>query len=278
MNRIALLLLPLLVALLTASGCTLTRPLERQASFIVAPPRVEAQMGAEFSQEIEKQYNLVNDPDAQQWLDDVGAKLVKHSPDTSQEFQFAITSSPQVNAFAIPGGYCYVNQGLIQYADNEAQVVAVIGHEINHVTARHGILRMQRTMGLNWLVTSVAGSFKSAAARGAAMAASQGASFLAMRQYSQTDELHADELGVEAMYKAGWDPREAAEFFRKMQQLSGSEPSFLENFLSTHPASAKRVEEIEEQIKDYNLSQTLTVDSQRFQEIRQRMRQQFGAR
>ncbi len=236
----------------------------------------EEQLGRNYAAQIEQEVTVIQDPVAQAWLDRVGSALVKHSPNTSQTFKFAFTSSGEVNAFAIPGGYCYINQGLVLFADNEAQVVSVIGHEINHVTKRHGIMALQRSLGLQVglgiLSVAVTGSDYASIA---SLAAESG-SMLAMRSFGRTDEREADRYGVEAMYKAGWDPREAAAFFSKLGQKSKGGSSWVAAFTSTHPLSEERVENIRSQIEKYDLNQNLTVNSDEFISIQNRFRDKFG--
>jgi len=279
MKRLLLLRIFLLLAVaLAATGCGALRGMERSTSYMFFSNSTEAQLGNQYAEQIGGEYKLLDDPVAQEWLQRTGAKLVEHSPKVSQEFRFYFTDSPEVNAFAIPGGHCYVNLGLVQYAENEAQVVAVIGHEINHVTRRHGMVHMQRQMGLELVVVGIGSFFNSAAAQAAALA-TQGGGYLALQSFGRDDEREADRYGIEAMYNAGWDPREGMRFFEKLHELSGGKaPGFFEQMLSTHPATPERVKNIEKQIAQYDLvSVPLVKDTPEFQAMKARLAEIYGA-
>lgn len=264
--------------LAAGSGCAGFRAFERSTSHIFFPASTEASLGQQSSQQVAEEFTLLSHPQGQAWLDRVGHTLVEHSPRTSQEFKFHLTDSPEVNAFAIPGGYCYVNLGLVVFADNEAQVVAVVGHEINHVTGRHGLLRVQRATGIGLITWVVTSRFRSPAAQAGAVIAAQGGGFLAMQDFSREDEREADAWGVKAMYDAGWDPREAARFFEKLAALQqGGPPNLLDRLLSTHPATPERVENINKQIQQYDLSVPLIVDTPEFQSVKAALRQHHEA-
>jgi len=239
------------------AGCQTLRSAEQKVSYMTIPPDQEAQLGEQYSKQIEQELTVVDDPEVQRWIDDLGQKLVVHSPQTEQSFTFKVTDDPEINAFAIPGGYCYIQAGLILASDNEAQVAAVVGHEINHVTTRHGVRSLQRAVGFDLLGSALS----SGDASQVVGLVQQAGGMVAMRSFGREDERQADQLGVEAMVGAGYDPREAAEFFRKLNKAeSGGAPagskgvmSFVSSMLSTHPATLERVESIEAQVQQMNL-------------------------
>ncbi len=252
-------------------ACQTLRELELQSTRLVFSPQQEAELGMAFAEQIEEDLELVDDPVVQAWIDDVGYTLVEHSPPTAQEFTFRVVNSDQVNAFAIPGGFCYVNSGLIKLAENEAEVVAVIGHEINHVTTRHGIRSLQRAMGLDLAAQAVGGD---AGTRQAVELVQAAGGMVAMRSFGREDEREADRLGVEAMYRAGWDPRAAATFFEKLragEQAAGASDNPFTQILSTHPTTAERIRNIREQVDGYDLTVPLRKDSEEFQEVKARL-------
>jgi predicted Zn-dependent protease len=267
--------------LLFATGCATFRGLEYQSSYLLFSPKDEADLGAQWNAEITRDMTIVDDPEAQAWLDRVGALLADHSPQTEQEFRFAFVENPEVNAFAIPGGYCYVNTGLVLFADNEAQVVAVVGHEINHVTRRHGLTRAQRQMGITVLAAAAAIAASAAEEDTAALAAlGLGAgSFLAMQQFSQEDESEADRLGVQAMHAAGWDPRAAVAFWDKMREKSEGQsiPFWMERLVSTHPPSQKRSADLQKTIQTLDMDRPLRLDSEEFQALKARFQARADA-
>lgn len=279
MNTAARLARGCCLALLLAvfAGCQTFRTTEYLTSRQLFPPESEAALGAEYAAQIEQEYPVASDPVVDPWLQAMGESLARHSPETEQAFTFQLTASPEVNAFAIPGGYCYINVGLVLFAENEAQVAAVVGHEINHVTRRHGLINLQRVMGVQALSVLAAATLEDERVRAASVLATQAGGYLALRSFSRADEREADKLGVEAMYKAGYDPREAARFFERLAELQGRQPSFLENFLSTHPATTERVTAIQEQIQSYDLySVPLIKSTPEFEAIQERLRQLYG--
>ena len=267
LNRMVFLFLFLPFSL---QSCKTLRDLEQKATYITIPPAQEAKLGYEFSKEIEKEIEIIHDPEAQAWLDEAGQRLVAHSPPCGQEFTFKITASEEVNAFAIPGGYCYVNLGLIRLAEHEAEVLAVLGHEINHVTSRHGIRAMQRAMGADLLIQILAGEKADMVQQ-----VHQLGGVLAMRRFGRDDEREADQLGVEAMYRAGYEPRAAASFFRKMmawtEEQGAGDGGVIHSVMSTHPATRDRIENIRRQVSKYPGPGILALDSERFRRIRSRL-------
>jgi predicted Zn-dependent protease len=278
LNRLSgLVVLAMLV--LATTGCGLVRAQERSLTRLWVSPEKEMALGAQFSGEIEGEYNLVNDPVVQAWVTRLGNELLQHSPETQVTFTFQVTDSQEVNAFAIPGGYCYVNLGLIMYADNEAQVAAVMGHEVNHVTMRHGVVALQRAVGIQAFSALAAASLEDEREAAVAVIATQAGGFLATRRFGRDDEREADTHGVEAMYRAGYDPREAARFFEKLNDLQGDRvPSRFTSLFGTHPPTAERIQRIYKQIEGYDLwSVELKADSPEFQAVRARLAQMYPA-
>ncbi len=268
----------LVLVLLPVVGCGAFRGFEKASSRFFFPASTESALGNQYAEQIRGEYDIIEDPVAQPWLDRVGAALIEYSPQTPHEFNFYLTSAGEVNAFAVPGGHCYVNMGLVLYADNEAQVVAVVGHEINHVTTRHGMLHLQRAMGLQLVAVGVGVFLEDATARAAGIVATQATGYIALQSFGRDDEREADKLGIEAMYRAGWDPREGARFFEKLHELSdGNKPGFLEQMLSTHPATTERIENINRQIAEYDLiSVPLVVNTPEFQAVQARLEAIYG--
>lgn len=267
LRRLVLALLgPVLVL---ATGCQTLRALEQQTTYYTISPEQEAELGLQYNEELSSQLDYITDPIVENWVQDLGESLVEHSPETAQEFTFQVTTDPAVNAFAIPGGFCYINAGLILKADNEAQVAAVVAHEINHVTARHGVRSLQRAAGLDLLAQALASENQAAAS--AVQVVQQAGGLVAMRSFGRHDEREADRLGVEAMYKAGYDPREAAEFFQKLKDMEGDSAggSKLSEIVSTHPATDERIQNIREQVSQYSLGNDLIKNRPIFDQVKE---------
>lgn len=268
-----------IIAALAAAlqSCAAVQKLEMGIANSMVSSQDEAALGLQFSQQIEQEVPLLGDAEVDAWLDRVGQELVVHSPPTEQVFTFRATADPAVNAFAIPGGFCYVNAGLILEAENEAEVIAVVAHEVNHVTMRHGVRGMVRA-GL----IQNAGKALNAAGGEVAMAGNvvvgPGGQLVGLR-FGREDEREADFYGVHAMYKAGWDPRGAVTFFEKLNALSGGGGgSAFSALLSTHPPTPERVQNMKNEVAKMDLSAPLRLSTDEFAEIQERVRSLMEAR
>ncbi len=253
-----------------ATGCQTFRQAELQTTYLTFSGQQEATLGSQYNQELQKEFQIVDDPVVKSWVEKLGQELIANSPPCDQQFTFNVTTTPEVNAFAIPGGFCYVNAGLIAQADNEAEVAAVVGHEVNHVTKRHGMRSMQRAMGID-LLTQVASADPKTGTAVQLIAGSGG--LVAMRSFGREDEREADLYGVEAMYKSGYDPRFAITFFEKLRAGEQSGGSVFARALSTHPATQERIDNIRAQIATYDLSRPMRSDSAEFKEVKKRVMQ-----
>lgn len=270
-----------LLGVFVLTACQTVRQAEYKATYLTFSPASETQLGTEYSKEIEKEMSFITDPTVQQWVDEMGAKLVANSPATEQKFQFRVTASPVVNAFAIPGGFCYINGGLIVEAGSEDEVAAVVGHEINHVTTRHGVRSLQRQTGLEMISQTLATDATSAQA---VQLVKQAGGLVAMRSFSREDEREADRLGVEAMAKSGYNPQAAVTFFEKLNKLEGSGEatagssllSMVSQAVSTHPTTPERVENIRAQIAALPAVPGVGA-TDRFREIQKIVRSQLKA-
>jgi hypothetical protein len=202
----------------------------------------DVQLGRQAASEIERQMRMVNDPAVQNWVDSLGRRLASHTTMPNLPWRFRVVNSSDVNAFALPGGFIYFNRGLIDITDDESEIAGVMGHEMAHVTLRHGTNQLSKAM-LYQAPLAVLGS-----AGGAVGALSQigGAGLsLAFLKFSRDAEKQADILGAQTMTKAGYDPRGMITVFQRLDKLgAGRGPQFL----SDHPNPDKRIERIEKEI------------------------------
>ena len=198
----------------------------------------EVQLGRMYSAEIEKELKLVDDPVITEYVNRVGQNIVNHS-DAKVPFTIKVVDSDEVNAFALPGGYFYVNRGLVLAADNEAELAGVMSHEIGHVAARHVVENQGKQSLLNY------GMIAGIIFGGGILAPilQNGGGFIQAligSKYGRGAEVEADKLGVQYMYAAGYDPNAMATMFEKLAAMNKKKPSgFLKLFL-THPPSAER--------------------------------------
>lgn len=201
----------------------------------------EAQVGANEHQKVIQKFGLYDDQALQQYISEIGARIVPHTERGDVRYQFFLLDSEAVNAFALPGGYIYVTRGLLALANSEAELAAVIAHEIGHVTGRHGAERYSRGV-----VTSLGTAVLGAAIDkpDVSKVINTGAN-LYMKSYSRSQENEADQLGIRYLARAGYDPFAMSRFMQNLnneaqlqQKLTGKRrpPAFL----STHPDSGDR--------------------------------------
>ena len=230
----------------------------------------EVQIGQQAAKEVEKEVKLYNDPIVEAYIDSLGQVLVKHSRRSDLKYHFKVVDTDEVNAFALPGGWLYVNRGLIAAAENEAELAGVVGHEIGHVVGKHGARQITKQFGLAVLVQLAVGDDPSLSRQIAGQFASLGAG-LTLLKYGRDAEREADAFAVEEAYAAGIDPLGMATFFEKLMALHQSEPGGLEVLFTTHPPSSERIANVRADVKKLPSKPGLKSDSQRFQAIKARV-------
>ena len=231
-------------------------------------PQDDIKVGLDNSKEAEQMLPILRDERVEAYLNTLGKHLAEYAPGEKYPYQFKCVNVADINAFALPGGYVYVNRGLIQTADNEAQLAGVIGHEISHVALRHGTSQVTKAMAPQLgvaVLSSVLGDSTLGKLITAAGAFSLNSLLL---KYSRTDESQADILGTQIEHDAGYDPHALAQFFvvlAEEEKRMGAPPEFFSN----HPSPEHRIERVDEEIK--NLGGPLPnakLDSPEFREIR----------
>ena len=232
----------------------------------------EVQLGAASAAQIAAQLPLVRDAEVADYINALGNKLAKATDTRGLSWHFTVVDSKEVNAFAVPGGYIYVNRGLIEQAQDMSQLAGVLGHEIGHVTRRHSVEQMQQAQGANVGVTLLCTLTKVCNSGAASTAINAGGTAL-FAKFSRTDEAEADEEGVKTVIKAGINPKGIPEMFRLLLRLRASNPSGLDAFFSTHPLAESRISATEAQIAAYPASRlrNLQTDTQAFQTMRRRL-------
>jgi predicted Zn-dependent protease len=199
----------------------------------------EIAMGRQLAAEIERQVKLIDDPTINEYVNRVGQNLVRNS-DAKVPFTIKVVESDEINAFALPGGFFYVNSGLILAADDESELAGVMAHEIAHVAARHGTEQASKAELINF--ASIPLIFMGGVG---GFALRQAAGFLIpmqFLQFSRKDEAEADYLGLQYLYKTGYDPGAAVSFFEKLQAKESARPGSVSKMFSTHPPTGDRIE------------------------------------
>jgi predicted Zn-dependent protease len=206
----------------------------------------EIAMGRQLAAEVERQVKLIDDPTINEYVNRVGQNIVRNS-DAKVPFTIKVVESDEINAFALPGGFFYVNSGLILAADEEAELAGVMAHEIGHVAARHGTEQYSKGELVNF--ASIPLIFMGGVG---GFAIRQAAGFLIpmqFLQFSRADESEADYLGLQYMYKTGYDPTATVSFFEKLQAKESAKPGSVSKMFSTHPPTGDRIEKDKKNIE-----------------------------
>ena len=236
----------------------------------------EMALGKSIAQEIEKSVKLVDDPVISEYINRIGQNLVRNS-DAKIPFTIKIIDAEEINALSLPGGFLFINVGLILYADNEAQLAGAMAHEIAHVAARHGTRQATRGAIINYATIPLIfmGGWGGYGARQAAGLAIP----MSFMKFSRTFEREADYLGLQYLYKTGYDPVEFINLFEKMEALQKKRPSAISRFFSTHPTADDRIKRSQEDIQEILSSRPeYIIDTSEFEEVRTRLNQMMSRR
>ncbi|MFO1219550.1 MAG: M48 family metalloprotease [Burkholderiaceae bacterium] len=253
--------------LLAACGTPVTNPVTGREERTVMDEAAEIEEGRKAHQEVIAEMGAVADAKLQAYVNGVGQKLAKLSHRPQLAWTFTVVDSPQINAFALPGGYVYITRGIMAYLDSEADLAGVLGHEIGHVTARHGAQRATREQnaGVGVFAATVLGAVLEAGGlRGAGQMAqevSQGVAAGRIAAYSREQELQADQLGAEYLSRAQYDPknmvdviallRSQEQFAAESAKADGRPAPGGTNWLSSHPSNEQRLQQIREAAAKY---------------------------
>ena len=198
----------------------------------------EVKLGRELAAEVDRQAKFVDDPIITEYVNRVGQNIVLHS-DAKVPFTIKVIDSDEVNAFALPGGFFYVNKGLLLAADNEAEVAGVMAHEIAHVAARHAVENQTKASLLEYLAMGT--SIFLGGIPGMVFNNTAGLGMLGIfMKFSRSAEEEADRLGVQYMYAAGYDPSAMATMFEKLEAKNKKKPGFISKAFASHPAPPER--------------------------------------
>ena len=199
----------------------------------------EIAIGQESHPEVLAEFGMVEDQALQTYFSQIGHNIAKISHRPDLPWQFTVLDSPVVNAFAVPGGNIYLTRGILVHMNNEAELAGVLGHEIGHVTARHSVtqLSQQQLLGLGLGV----GSIFSSTFHQLSGLAETGLGIMLLK-YSRDHERQSDQLGIQYMTQAGYDPAEMSRFFQLFVGLRDEEGQAIPNWLASHPAPPDRIE------------------------------------
>lgn len=229
----------------------------------------EVALGKQLAQEIERQAKFVDDPIAAEFVNRLAQNLA-HNSDIKVPVTAKLIDSSEVNAFALPGGFLFVNSGLVTRAETEAELAGPMAHEIAHVAARHGTRQASRGQIVNWASLSLIflGGWPGFAVR-------QGASLaipVAFLKFSRGFEEEADLLAVQYAYKAGYDPTAFVDFFEKLEAQEKKKPGTVSDLFRSHPNVTSRIRSTQKMIQELMAHrQEYVVNTSEFQDVRQQL-------
>lgn len=264
--RLTSLLLCISTFLLYVS-CVTTGP-GGQKSLVLVSSEQEVAIGQGMAEEIAKTEKRLSDENWQQYVDQIGQKLVAVSDRKDITYHFTVIESDDLNAFAAPGGFIYIYTGLLKAMGNEAELASVLSHEISHVVARHSIKRLQTAMGAALAYQLVFGD-SGGQALNAAISVGMG---LLLADYSREAEREADRYGIQYMKSAGWDPRAAVTMFEKLAAAGdrGSGDVF-ESLTRSHPETQERIKNATEQVAGFGNLSSLRIGKDKYDQMKSRL-------
>jgi predicted Zn-dependent protease len=258
-RRLSLFLM--ILSLVLAIGCA-TNPVTQKREIMLFSDQDEIKMGKEGNEAVLIQFGRYDDHALQGYIDQVGQNIARVNHRKELPYRYMVVDSAVLNAFALPGGYIYINRGLLAYLNSEAQLASVLGHETGHVAARHGIKKYQKAVGAQLVLVGVSLATQS---QGLALGTNLLLSAI-LQGYSRKDERQADELGALYMYRAGYDPLEMPKFFKTLNQMEKQNPNLIEQLFASHPPTPDRVEKTKAYAEELTNGKTtgLVVDSNRY--------------
>jgi predicted Zn-dependent protease len=256
----------ILILILLVTGCATTGP-GGKTSLIFIGSDTEVSIGQEMDASVRKDNKVLQDEAWQNYINEVGQKIVAVCDRKDIEYHFTVIDSNIVNAFATPGGYLFFYTGLLKEMENEAELAAVVAHEISHVVARHSVKRLQAAMGVSLLEQLVFGQNQDALK--VAVDIGLGLSFAG---YSRSNENEADNFGIQYMTEAGYNPEGAITMFEKLANMSQGDPNFFEKLSMSHPDTQDRIAKSKALIASMKpLPEGLQLHSQKYKIMRSRL-------
>jgi beta-barrel assembly-enhancing protease len=233
----------------------------------------EVELGAQQAQQVNQQLPIIQDPVVNRYLNILGDSLAHVTSRADLDWHFYMVNTNDFNAFALPGGYIYVNRGVAERSDKMDQFASVIAHEIGHVVLRHSVKQMEQMQGANLGVT-VACVLTSVCNSGVAQAGINVGASAVFAKFSRDDEAQADAAGIDELVRAGINPNGMPEMFEKLLAERQSRPSGLETWFTDHPLEEDRIQATRSKIASVNpaIVRTLTSNTQSFNDFRARVR------
>jgi beta-barrel assembly-enhancing protease len=264
---------PAILASMLAMGVFALGQTELKPGFNLFSTQQDIEIGRQAATEIESQLPVLDNREVQDYVGRIGTRLAEHTPGPDFPYQFKVVNVSDINAFALPGGFMYINRGLIEAAGNEAELAGVMAHEISHVALRHGTNQVSRAylaqagLGILGALLGGGGGGSTAQIVGAVGGFGLNATFL---KFSRDAERQADLMGAQILAGAGYDPMAMAYFFEQLREMQGRDPSSIERFFSSHPAPADRSQHVQRETQMLRVRERPPVGD--FQRIQSRLK------
>ena len=229
----------------------------------------ELALGKQLALEVEKQAKIVDDPIVAEYINRLGQNLGRNS-DVTFPLTFKLIESDEINAFTLPGGYVFVNTGLLRMSGNEAELAAAIAHEIGHAAARHATRQASRNqlVGMGTIPLVIFGGVGGVAARQAVNMAAP----MAFMKFSREFETEADLLGIQYLWKAGYDPTATVDLFEALESTEKRQPGSVSKLFRTHPLTQDRIEKTQKNIDKLLPSRTeYVLNTSEYEDVRARV-------
>jgi predicted Zn-dependent protease len=253
-------------ALLAAAAAAFLTPLAAQYLISV---KEEIELGRRTQRDVRSKTPEVKDQQVLDYVRQMGRTLAGRAGGPAYPYSFSVANYREINAFALPGGPVWIHRATIASAQNEAQLASVLAHEIAHIARRHAADHLTKNLIANGLLGLLGAVLGNDGGARTAQAAAQVMANGYMLKFSRDDERDADRVGARIMRQAGWDPREMIAFMELLRRQQGRDPGSVEDFLSSHPGPAERVELLRGELRGTSGGRK---DSQRFRDVRARVR------
>lgn len=241
------------------------------------PERDEIRLGAELHRQLQQQETFVTDAGLTRYVQQLGERLARVSKRPDLAYHFFVIEDPTVNAFALPGGYVYIHTGLLQTVESESELASVLGHEIAHVVARHGLKNLKKAQQWQFFVGLLGLGLDAALGQRGAEYGQLASQLLAagiLTKHSRDAEREADFLGLHQMYRARYDPRGMVSLFQKLDRISRQTPDLLGFVFRTHPPASERIRNTQAEITDHlELTEGLIQNTDDFLAMKRRFRE-----
>ena len=266
-----------LASLIWLPGGCATNPVTGKNDLVLMSEKQEIALGGNAHRELLEQYRVYDHPELQEYISDLGRKIASRSHRSHLEYRFTLLDSPEVNAFALPGGYIYVTRGILAYMNSEEALAGVLGHELGHVTARHGVRQHSARV-----LADMAGAIATMATESRQVGRMSGVIGTAMvRGYGRSHELEADRLGAQYLALSGYDPelmldvigilKDQETFEKQRAEEEGRPPRVYHNLFATHPRNDMRLKEVIEAAAQFAVADIGHTDPERFLRLQEGM-------